>query len=198
MDKYGIHEMEATNGWLDKKCQWCGKYFEYGEKIVLIVPLTEYKHKYKKLSSNVLMHLDEFKTVRDECKDDQEAILIKIANHKTKRLKNELSEIQLKECEAFVQACVDKGFNIETKSKQEIKMRKRGTSFVMSYNPRSKRIHLNTRCRIGLFDGMYMSAIENDIYNKMQSFLGGNKKLPTKVEEKINKIIEDAEKIISR
>lgn len=193
---YSSRDLVASSGWLDKKCYYCGKYFNTGDKITLIIPITELKIKYNKLSSNVIMHTDEFKQL--VLLYGEEGAIYQLSKHVAPKYTLQLTEQQNINLEAFRKACNFYGFTIETdamKSETMYKRRLPGKSLTLTYSPLRDKIGLRRRGKSGLLDGLYEQEIIAKVFNKMHEYLGDNKVDNFSANEIIAKSVEEAKQI---
>lgn len=193
---YSVIDQTAAQGWLDKRCYWCGQYFKPGDAIALVIIAFEYKKIYKNLGCNIVMHKEEFVQLEKQFNGNHEQIVTALGTHKQKRVLNVLTADQNRSIEAFRTACRLGEFTIETNNNHEIRMRNPGTSFTMSYNPRTNRVKLTDKIRKhGIFDTLYCREIEAKIYNKMQEILGSDKRDSFTVAETMQQVCNDVDKL---
>lgn len=189
-------EQTAKNGWCERKCFWCGEYFNNGDILMLVVVDSGYKKIYKKLAKNIVIHKKHWDELTNRHGNNQEELLKELGNHRVPRVKSTLTDEQIREITAFKSACVSYRFYLETSCKNEIHMRKPGTSIMVIYNIRSKRMTMTDKVRRkGLFDGLYIREIQAKIFNKMQEILGTDLRDDYTVKKVFDKAKENVDKM---
>lgn len=170
----GLHsrEMTATRGWLDKKCQYCGKHFLEGDKFHLIVPTIEYKKAFKRLASNYIIHSHELEELIRRHNGNENTILIALGNHATPRVKTEITREQMGQAQAFEAACREYGLYEKIATADEVKMKKHGSSVAVAYNIRTRQMRFSSRHKKDMFSGLFEREFEAKIFNKMHELLG--------------------------
>ena len=176
------------------KCPICGQYFKRGEKGACIVPPMEIRSKYKKLSQNLIVHLDHWEVFCQGIATETE-LAEKIQKHKTPK-KASFTEDEQKKISAFQSACREYGFWEITEKPYGVKCKKCGTSIYVEYNVYADHIDLDYRGKRGMFDGFYSRQIIANIYNKMHEVLGDGKHDDYSAAKTISNIYKEVEKMI--
>lgn len=176
MKLYSIRNLKATANWLDKRCFYCNEYFKLNDDIVLIIPSTELKVQYKKLSHNVIMHLYELNTLI--AMYGEEGTIVQLAMHKAPKKALVLTEAQKNNLFAFRKACSDCGYTIETdamRTESVYKRRKPGESLTFVYNPLTDKLSIRRRGNRGLLDGLFEHEMVASMFNRMHDIIGDGK-----------------------
>lgn len=163
-------EMKASKAWQDKKCMWCGKYFEVGDNITLLIPESKVKSMYKKLAFNCIIHTEEYKEL--ENKGSEDSIIYELAHHATPRIKNVLSEHQTKQIECFRTVANEFGMRIETVSGAYLRRRQNGTSINVRLNTRTGSIRASRKGNSNIIDQLYKLEFETKFINRLRELMG--------------------------
>lgn len=177
-----------------KKCPICGQYFKKGEKGACIVPPMEIRNKYKKLSQNLIVHLEHWSAFCDGVETDVE-LAEKFQKYKTPK-KMPFTDEEQKRISAFQSACRDFGFWEVYEKPYGIKCKKHGTSVYIEYNVYSDCIDLDYRGKRGMFDGFYSRQIIANVFNRMHETLGDGKHDDYSATKTIDNIYKEAEKMV--
>lgn len=173
-------------------CAFCGQYFRPNDTFSIVFIPSVYRGTHKKLSCNLLMHTEELKDLFNSCVDDDD-FANKLIALKTPRRKP-FSDEELFRLESFKRACVNYGFREEINKPYGVRMKQYRSSMYLDYHIPTGYIHLDYRGKRGLFDRFYEMELVAKIRNKMNEYMGINKKDDFTAEKAINDVYDSVEK----
>lgn len=154
-----------------RRCPICGQYLCKDASYYLIILNGREEFRNIKVK-NMTPHISCW---NEFCKDikDTDDFIKKITKNRIPRCKGYTIEEENK-INAFLQATKEKGFYLNGTQKKNgsVKVSKRGTSAILTYNPYTEAIKYDDRCRRGLFDGFFINEIYSKIRNRMNEILG--------------------------
>lgn len=178
-----------------ERCPLCGQYLRQQEESYIIFPPHNVRT-HKKLNRNFLVHCDEWDLFCEGITDDT-ALASKFIAHKMPRVKPLSNEEQCK-LDAFIQACINKGFPIIYRKPYGAHCKRVGSSIYVQYNVFSDKIRIEHRGKRGLFDGFFEREIIAKIYNEMHTILGDEKVDDYNANTAISSVVEQVQRDIRR
>lgn len=172
------------------KCKLCGQYILDGEEFYIVYP----EPNDKELTWGIV-HCKELDEISEGCSEEEK--MNRLRGKKMPRFKG-FTEEQKANAELFKQVCNKRGYRNDTLSKRTLKMGKRSTSFVYTYDMITGQINYEYRRRTGLFDGLFINQAISEIQHELSILQG---KTPSKIvtaASVIKKAVDETNKFFDR
>jgi hypothetical protein len=166
----GLREMTMGKFIWQNRCKLCGQYILEGEEVYIVYPPPN-----DKTLTWGIVHRKELDAISEGMTEDEKMNMLR--GKKMPKFKG-FTEEQKANAEFFKQVCYKRGYKNETLSKRTLKMGKRGTSFVFTYDMITGKISSDYRGRTGLFDGLFINQWITEIQREVNILQG---KTPCKV-----------------
>lgn len=174
-DKSIGFKSKAGNEWCKETCYICGKHFQKGEELVVVICPYEFKLKYKNLNRNKIVHVDEVNELINKSTTFEE-FWDYFGNIKKPR-KEKLTEEQEKRIEIFIDAAYNKGYRYSTKkSNGTVSCKKNGSSDRVEYNVYSDNISYFNKRKKGFGDVFVERGFVTQVYNEFHRLLNDGKR----------------------
>lgn len=170
--RYTIHKLIAARAAEGKWCYLCGKPFQRGEQVDIVIFDTETKQAYPKLSKNIMAHANEFNCLEQQFQANQIAVILALVARGAARKQMVLTPKKNELKEAIIIAAQEHLLHKSSETSTSITFAYHRSSLRIRYEPFTDRIRATCRGNLSLFEKVEMQNLSTRVWNRAHEIVG--------------------------